>query len=585
MIGKLRLVLGPEHQRDYSVFLAWATAYAVLQGLSVSVLVPVATALVDADYAATWRWLGVLAVLAVATAVAYYVQAMKGFHVALVVLRTMHLSIGDHLVTLPLGWFAGKTGTVAQIAAKGTIAVGGAAAHLMTPLIVSVVAPATVVVCMLAFDWRLGAALLLSVPVLFAASRLSMWLMARNERATHDATVAASDRVIEFARCQPTLRAFGRAGGERGYAPLEAAIAGQQRAVRRELADVVSGLTVQGLTVQLVFSAIVVLAALLALGGSITGVEFIALVGVSTRFVQPVNEIVDFGGALRLIGGQLDRIQEVMDARPLVEPASPLPVTAPGTVEFDHVAFGYEPEDRVLDDVTFVVPPGTMTALVGPSGSGKTTIGRLVARFYDVDRGVVRVGGVDVRDQATEAVMAQLALVFQDVYLFDDTLRANVRVGRRDASEGDVDEAARRAGVTEIVDRLPLGWDTRVGEGGIALSGGERQRVSVARALLKRAPVVVLDEATAALDPVNERYVQESVDALRGRSTLLVIAHRLPTVMSADQILVLDEAGRIAERGRHDDLIARGGRYAAFWRERSSAAGWRLAGSGASGEA
>lgn len=583
MIGKLRLVLGPEHQRDYTVFLAWATAYAVLSGLSVSLLVPIASSLADGDYPATWRWLAVLAVLAAATAVAYYVQAMKGFNVALVVLRTMHLNIGDHLVTLPLGWFTGKTGSVAQIAAKGTIAIGGAAAHLMTPLVVSVVAPATVVVCMIAFDWRLGLALLISVPFLAVSSRLAMRLMARNEQATHDATVTTSDRVIEFAQCQPALRAFGRTGGERGYAPLEEAIAGQQRAVRRELTDVVSGLTVQGLAVQLVFSVVVVLAALLAQGGSITGIEFVALVGVAARFVQPVNEIAEFGGALRLIGNQLDRVQEVMDARPLPEAAEPVAVMTPGTIEFDHVAFGYESGDRVLDDVTFTVPAGTMTALVGPSGSGKTTIGRLIARFYDVDRGTVRVGGVDVRDQRAEDLMAQLALVFQDVYLFDDTLRANVRVGNRLATEDEVDEAARLAGVIEIVERLPRGWDTRVGEGGTALSGGERQRVSIARALLKRAPIVVLDEATAALDPVNERFVQESIDALRGRSTLLVIAHRLQTVMGADQILVLDDAGRVAERGTHDELAGLGGRYAAFWHERSAAAGWRLVGPRASG--
>ena len=230
----------------------------------------------------------------------------------------------------------------------------------------------------------------------------------------------------------------------------------------------------------------------------------------------------------------------------------------------------------MLDDVSFVAEPHTMTALVGPSGSGKTTITRLVARFYDVDSGSVQVGGCDVRAQRNEDLMAQLALVFQDVYLFDDTLRENIRLGNPAASDDQVDHAARLAGVTEIAERLPDGWQTQVGEAGSALSGGERQRVSIARAILKQAPVVLLDEATAALDPENERFVQRSLEALRERSTLIVIAHRLTTVVDADQILVLDEHGRIVESGRHDALVAQGGRYAAFWAERTGAAGWRL---------
>jgi ATP-binding cassette subfamily B protein len=218
-----------------------------------------------------------------------------------------------------------------------------------------------------------------------------------------------------------------------------------------------------------------------------------------------------------------------------------------------------------------------MCALVGPSGCGKTTIAKLVARFYDVDRGVVRVGGDDVRDQRTEDLMAQLSMVFQDVYLFDDTLEANIRVGDPNASGDEVREAARLAGVTEIVERLPRGWETPVGEGGHALSGGERQRVSIARALLKRAPIVLLDEATSALDPENEANVLASMERLRETSTLLVIAHKLETIRTADQIVVLDDTGRIAQRGTHEELVGAPGRYRDFCRAREAAAGWRLA--------
>ena len=218
-----------------------------------------------------------------------------------------------------------------------------------------------------------------------------------------------------------------------------------------------------------------------------------------------------------------------------------------------------------------------MTAIVGPSGCGKTTIARLVARFYDVDSGSVRVGGGDVREWATRDLMAHLSLVFQDVYLFDDTLEANVRVGRADASEAELRHAARLSGVDEIVERLPLGWDTPVGEAGRALSGGERQRVSIARALLKNAPIVLFDEATSALDPDNESRITEAMEALRRNATLIVIAHKLDTITAADQIVVLDESGRVAQIGTHEELYAEsGGQYRAFWEARSRASGWRI---------
>ncbi|MBF1735501.1 MAG: ATP-binding cassette domain-containing protein, partial [Trueperella pyogenes] len=212
-----------------------------------------------------------------------------------------------------------------------------------------------------------------------------------------------------------------------------------------------------------------------------------------------------------------------------------------------------------------------------PSGCGKTTIARLIARFYDVNSGTVSVGGRDVRQWDPAELMAQLSLVFQDVYLFDDTLVANVRIGRPEASDTELEEAARLSGVDEIVARLPLGWETRVGEGGRALSGGERQRVSIARALLKDAPIVLFDEATSALDPENEHRVTAAMDVLRQNASLIVIAHKLDTITAADQIVVLDENGRVVQIGTHSQLFAEtGGQYRAFWDARTRAAGWRL---------
>lgn len=330
-----------------------------------------------------------------------------------------------------------------------------------------------------------------------------------------------------------------------------------------------------GLTVQLAFALLVGVGIAMAAHGEIDAIQLVALLALAARFVGPLAEAAARSGLLRMAGNDLDQLVSILREPPLPEPAVSLPLSAPGSLAFEHVSFAYPSGPTVLRDLTFSAPAHSMTAIVGASGSGKTTVTRLLMRFFDTTAGSVKVGGVDVRELSNAALMAQLSLVMQDVYLFDDSLEANIRVGSPDASARDVAEAARLAGVDEIVARLPQGWNTPVGEGGASLSGGERQRVSLARALLKRAPIVLLDEATAALDPHNEAFVQAAIQRLMQHSTVLVIAHRLPTIMAADQILVLDE-GRLVESGTHAHLLSLNGRYAGFWHDRQRAGGWRL---------
>ncbi|GAB3579631.1 ABC transporter ATP-binding protein [Amycolatopsis endophytica] len=574
MIRHLSRILGPAHRRELRVYLAWLVAYAVLEGIAMAFLVPVLRALLVGDTGGALRWSGALAAAVVVTCVARYQQAMKGFALALVTLETLHERLGDHVARLPLGWFSSeKVGRLSRSATNGTFMVTNVFAHMLTPVVSGVLTPATVAVAMLVLDWRLGLVALVVSPLLYLTYRWSSTWVGRAEEQKDAASATAGSRVVEFARTQPTLRAFGR--GVSGYRPLDEAIEAQKVAGGRMLAETMPKLLANGLVIQLAFAALVAVGVVLVLNSAIDPVSLVALLALAARFVGPLTEAAGHSGMLRMAGNDLRRLAAIFDEEPLPEKAESAPLSRPGQLELESVTFGYRPGEPVLADVSLTVAPHTMTAVVGPSGSGKTTITRLLMRFFDVDAGVVRVGGVDVRDLSTEDLMRQLSVVLQDVYLFDDTLEGNIRVGRADATDEEVREAARLAGVDEIVARLPLGWRTPVGEGGTALSGGERQRVSVARALVKRAPIVLLDEATAALDPENERYVREALRTLMRTSTLLVIAHQLPTVVAADQIVVLD-GGRVAERGTHEDLLAAGGRYAEFWRERSRSQGWRL---------
>ncbi|WP_412517244.1 ABC transporter ATP-binding protein/permease [Actinomadura madurae] len=574
MIRRLARLIDPADRGRFRRYLAAMAGYGVLQGIAIILLVPALRPLLRGDAGDAVPWLWALAGATALACAAYYVQAMMGFTIALALLRGLHHRVGDHLAALPLGWFStDRTGRLTHSLSQGTSMITGVPAHLLTPLVTGVVTPVTVALGMFFFDWRPALAILACSPALLVVYRWAGTLADRSAHAVDASAVESSSRVVEFARAQPVLRAFGRTA--EGHRLLDEALVSQRDAGRAMIRTGVPGIAGFAIAVQAVFTLVIALGAALALSGSLATAELIALLVMATRFTGPLIEVADLGAALRLAAHDIERIDDVLAVSPLPEPADPKSTARDGLgVEFDRVTFGYG-DEPVLHEVSFTVPPRTMTALVGPSGSGKTTIARLVARFWDTGSGTVRVGGEDVRDLATDDLMGRLSLVFQDVYLFDDTIEANIRIGRPGATPDDVREAARLARVDEIVDRLPDGWDTRVGEGGAVLSGGERQRVSIARALLKNAPVVLLDEATAALDPENEAAVQDALTALTADRTLIVIAHRLQTITGADQIIVLEE-GRVTQRGRHPELVETPGRYADFWHERTHAQGWRL---------
>ena len=602
LISRLREPLSAAGRTNFRQVTALSCIVGVVRGLSLIAFIPAAIALTSGRPA--WgmnltAWLIVLALCALASFITEYLLAMRSYMVSFDFLSNMHRAIGDKVASLPLGSFRADTaGKMSRLVSRELMLLGEMFAHMYSPFIAAIVTSLTMLVGITVFSPALGLVCVLAIPVIAGGVWVARTCLNSGSALKEPPAQELSHRIVEYATKQGALRACGRSSS---YDPLERAEDTYGKAARRSLIRETIGQVVNGMAAQVVVVSLIIVIGLLAVAGSVSPVEAIVSIGLLLRFTQILVDIGTLASAFETRRPVLDLSHEVLSApelpilpassdqnpassnhdlsSPDQNPASPdqNPFLSGSAVALTDVSFAYEADHPVLRGVSFQVAPGTMTAIVGPSGCGKTTIARLVARFYDVDAGSVSVGGRDVRNWGTTDLMAQLSLVFQDVYLFDDTLEANVRVGNPDASRADIEEAARLSGVSEIVERLPHGWDTPVGEGGRALSGGERQRVSIARALLKAAPIVLFDEATSALDPENESRITDAMDALRYNATLIVIAHKLDTITAADQIIVLDHSGRVAQVGTHAELYSQSdGQYRAFWQARSRAAGWKL---------
>lgn len=582
LISRLREPLSSEGRAGFSHVMYLSCIVGLVRGFSLISFIPAAIALTSGQPA--WGmdlrgWLIALAMCAAASFILEYFLAIRSYVVAFDFLTNMHRAIGDKIASLPLGAFRADTaGKTSRLVSRELMMLGEIFAHMYSPLIAAIVTSLTMLAGITVFSPVLGVVCLVSVPIVAGGVWVARRCLLSGSALKEAPARELSHRIVEYATKQGALRACGRSAS---YEPLQRAEELYGAAARRSLIRETLGQITNGMAAQVVVVSLICAIGLLAVGGSVSPVEAVVAIGLLLRFTQILVDIGMLTSAFETRRPVLDLGHEILSAPELPTASedgeSDDSTELSASVALEDVVFSYEADQPVLRGVSFRVEPGTMTAIVGPSGCGKTTIARLIARFYDVDSGVVSVGDRDVRSWDTAKLMAQLSLVFQDVYLFDDTLEANVRVGRPDASAAEIEEAARLSGVDEIVARLPLGWDTPVGEGGRALSGGERQRVSIARALLKDSPIVLFDEATSALDPENEHRVTAAMDKLRRNATLIVIAHKLDTITAADQIVVLDENGRVVQIGTHTQLFAETeGQYRGFWEARSRAAGWRL---------
>ncbi|MGX1807180.1 ABC transporter ATP-binding protein [Nocardia sp. NPDC055321] len=554
-------------------------AQAVLQGLMLGLLVPILAAVARPapDLAAARPWLVLGAIGAVVYAVLSVIATPVGFAAAGALGSQLRRRLMRHVSTLPLGWFTAEH--KARLARAMTADVGDAAHLAVTvagPAITSTLLPATIVAVTLLVDWRMTVLLcviaLLATWTLRRAGRIAEAAEIELERAS----AGVAGRAIELGQAQPVLRAAGHAGGTPA---MVTALRDHRETYRAGMRRARRPFFVYAAVIMAGFVAVLALCSELVLRDRISIPEAIALLVLGARFLEPLGRLVDLIGALRALTNKIARIELLLATPALPAPARPVREIESAGIEFDNVTFTYPGAgEPALRAVSLCFAPGTTTALVGSSGSGKTTVTRLIARFFDVDAGRVRVGGVDVRDLDPGALLDDIAVVFQDVYLFDDTIENNLRLARPDATWDELHAAAAAARLGELIARLPEGWQTRVGEAGAQLSGGERQRVAIARAILKQARIVLIDEASSALDPENEAAISRAIIDLGADPdrTVIVIAHRPAVLAAAGRVVVLDR-GAVAEQGSPAELLGTGGAFARIGEQYRRARHWRIA--------
>ncbi|MGY5765039.1 ABC transporter ATP-binding protein [Brachybacterium sp. DNPG3] len=632
MIRALLALLPEGGRRAVGLHLALTVLSVIVRAATVVMLVPLLAALLGPEPAHAWPWTAASSGLTVLGWVLDRRIIAIGFDLGFGILEHAQQDLADRLARTRLTWFTARTTAEARqaIGAVGPDLVG-IVIYLATPVLSAVLLPVAIAVGLLAISWQLALAALVCVPLMLGAQVLSGRLGRRADRATSDANSELTERIVEFSRTQPALRAARRTAPERSHAG--AALARQHSATLRLLALQVPGHLLFGLASQLALVLLAGTTVLLVLDGQVTAPEAVALLVVGVRLLEPFTILAELSGGMTAATDLLRRVRTVL-ASPTI-PSGPVELgpaasAAPPRLTLRGVRFGYaddasdgradERADQraderaderpaaadaglVLDGLDLELEPGTTTAIVGPSGSGKSTVLALLAGLHQPTSGQVLVDGVDAATLDAGSRQRLSSMVFQHPYLFDGTLRENVLVGNPSASKEELRRATALARVDAFVDDLAggpgdagtpasggdsatgatradsptvaSGWDAPVGEGGALLSGGQRQRVSIARALLKPAPVLLVDEATSALDTENEAAITAALAEDTRPRTRVIVAHRLASIRAADRVLFL-EAGRIVEDGGVDELLAAGGRFAAFWAQQDASAGWRL---------
>ena len=482
------------------------------------------------------------------------------------------MEIAEHLRYLPMGYYnANSLGRIMSVATNTMQNLENVATRVVMIVCSGIVTTAVITVMILIFDWRIGLVLCFGLALFFAVNSAMMNASSAMSKQKVEKDSALMARVIEYIQGIAEVRAYRLTGSQSRQ--LNKAIDENENANIAMEIKLIPFMTVQSFILKAVGTLITLASLLLYLGGTMELLTCLIMIISSYIIYAQLDTAGKYSALLRTVDVCVRNAQEILDT-PQMDINGENAVPSSCDISAENIAFAYE-ERRIIDGISLDIPEKTTTAIVGPSGGGKTTLVNLLSRFWDVDEGRVTLGGRDVREYSMDALMRNYSFVFQRVYLFHDTIANNIRFGQPDAPMEAVIEAAKKACCHDFISALPDGYDTVIGEGGASLSGGEKQRISIARAIMKDSPIIVLDEATANVDPENEAELMQAVEALTKEKTIIMIAHRLKTVRNADRILVVDR-GRIVQQGTHDELMAQEGIYRGFIQGREKAVSWKL---------
>lgn len=511
----------------------------------------------------------ILVCVVVLQAVVHYASDRLQSAAGYMIFADQRIALADHLRRLPMGYFtAGNIGKISSVLSSDMVFVEEVAMSTIANMMSYLLSAGVLMVFVFWLDWRLGLIALAVTLLANVVARRMNAVSLKEAAARQEQGERLTDAVLSFVEGIGVIKSYNLLGAQSAALTENFARSRDVNAAfERRMTPWTTGLSIlYGAGIAAIFG----LAVYLEQTGALSLAYLLGVLLFVFDLFGPLKALYGEATRLTVMDAALDRTCDVLVETELPDTGTAhLPETTAGDeIVFEDVSFSYDGKNDVLHDISFAMPPRTMTALVGPSGGGKSTIANLLARFWDVDTGCVKIRGVDIRDVPLAELMDQISMVFQRVYLFQDTIYNNIAMGRPDASEEEIIQAAKKARCYDFVTALPDGFQTIVGEGGATLSGGERQRIAIARCILKDAPIVILDEATASVDVDNERYIQETISELVRGKTLLVIAHRLHTIRDADQILVV-AGGRIAQRGDHASLSDQPGIYQDFVQKRS----------------
>lgn len=577
MLGTLKKIFAFAGKRKGLLIksLVFSFLNGIFASLQFAALYFIIDALVSNDHSLTSVWLSLgMMVLSVAGRIfASYFSMNEQTVVGYGMVADKRISIGDRLRYIPMGYFnKNNIGTITGIVTTTLGDVEGAAPVALVNIIGGFFNSIVLILFLLIFNWQLGLIALLGVVCYLIVTEIATRKSTATATKRQNAQRGLVESVLEFIQGMSIVKSFGFE--KKSSKSITSAIYNSNKNNLNLVYSLAPYLALQQFVIRLFSVILLAMTLFLYTQGVFTIVFGVLFVILSFTVFNSLESAGSQITMLQMLASSIETANSV-DNTPIMDENGTSISPKSTDIEFENVDFSYSTR-KILDNVSFSIPEKTTTAIVGPSGSGKTTMCNLIARFWDVNGGKITIGGIDVRDYTLDSLMKNISMVFQNVYLFADTIENNIKFGCPDATHEDVVEAAKKACCHDFIVALPDGYNTIIGEGGGTLSGGEKQRISIARAILKDAPIIILDEATSSVDPENEDELQRAIEALTHDKTIIMIAHRLKTVRNADQILVLNNT-HIVQRGTHNELIQQNGLYSDFVKARKEAIGWKLA--------